>query len=139
MNKLYTWGYLGSRPEDLAYYINALHAWLVDIRFNPVSRRPEWNQVPLMQLSSHGYAYIAALGNRNYKGAGPIELAKPEASLDVMRHTLSHQPAILLCACKQLETCHRKVAAEYLAEKLGVDVEHLPGRFEDWLQSRQAA
>lgn len=68
---------------------------------------------------------MACLGNRNYAGDGPIELAAPHRAVEPARVTLEKRPIVLLCACKDAETCHRSVAADYLAERLHTTIEHL--------------
>ena len=131
-NIIYTWGYTGSTPEDLRQFIRATGAWLCDIRYSPRSRVPHWNQWPLLKVAEHGYAYLIGLGNENYNTGGPIKLAAPYAALPFIEHTLQTQPVILLCACRHVEECHRKVAAEFLAQATGAEVVHLPARFADW-------
>lgn len=131
--KVYTWGYTGSTPDDLHRFIEATGAWLCDIRYSPRSRVPHWNQRSLVSLAAHGYVWLSALGNKNYNNGGPIQLASPGAALPFIEHTLEYQPVILMCACKDVDVCHRKVAAEYLVREIGVEVEHLPGRYDDWV------
>jgi hypothetical protein len=57
---------------------------------------------------------------RNYKSGGPIELADYEASKQVIAEMLATgQSVILMCACKDLTTCHRLTVAEHLATTRG--------------------
>jgi hypothetical protein len=78
------------------------------------------------------YIGCPQLGNRNYNKPGPIELFAPEIGLRMVRSLIEHYPVILLCGCQDVETCHRKVAAEYLARELGADVVHLSTKFKSW-------
>ena len=131
MSKVYTFGYGGRAPQDIATIAASLGAAVVDIRFNPQSRRPEWNGGRLREfLAGQGvrYAHVKALGNENYKG-GPIKLYLPELGVKVVGAFLETQPVVLLCACREVATCHRLTVAELLQERLGVEVVHLPFGF----------
>jgi hypothetical protein len=99
---------------------------VVDIRFKPFSRQPEWNKSALEQyFPPLTYYSLPNFGNVNYKNGGPIHLSAPGTGLVELKPILARNPVILLCACHQLETCHRKVVAEELAKRLEVEVEHL--------------
>jgi hypothetical protein len=63
-------------------------------------------------------------GNVNYNGR-PLKFHAPDTATANISALLKKNLVILLCACKDVNTCHRKVAAEYLAEQLGVEVKHL--------------
>jgi uncharacterized protein (DUF488 family) len=131
MSKVYTFGYGGRAPQDIADIAASLGAAVLDIRMNPQSRRPEWNGGRLkVVLAEQGvrYAHIRALGNENYKG-GPIKLYQPDLGVRMVQELLNTQPVILLCACREVATCHRATAAELLQERLGVEVVHLPFGF----------
>ncbi|HEX8221822.1 MAG TPA: hypothetical protein VF914_21720 [Chloroflexia bacterium] len=130
---IYTFGYTGSSPEDLKGYMQALDAILVDVRMSPYSRAPHWTGASLrVQVGDDRYIGCPQLGNRNYNKPGPIELFAPEIGLRMVRALLQHYPVILLCGCQDVVTCHRKVAADYLACELGADVVHLPTKFKSW-------
>lgn len=136
-NKVYTWGYTGSKPADILAYVDALGALLVDIRFSPQSRVPHWSGRALEELVGPArYTHLKALGNENYRTGGEIGLHDPEAAAVHLAAVVERRPVILLCACEDWRLCHRAVAAAYLSFKLGTHVEHLPGRFSEW-QSRK--
>lgn len=127
MNTIYTAGYAGGwTPAQLKATCERLGALLLDIRYVPTSRRPEWRREALRTLlGAGGYQHEPALGNANYKSSAPIRLAAPERALSPVARTLAQRPVVLLCACRDWQTCHRAVAAAFLAERLGAPVEHL--------------
>lgn len=128
MHTVYSLGYQASTPEDLKTYVDELGALLVDIRYSPYSRDARWTQKALIELLGNRYLWLQDLGNLNYKRGGPIQLVHPANGAARLRPILEQQSILLLCACRSLETCHRKVAAEYLSQALGASVEHLEGR-----------
>jgi uncharacterized protein (DUF488 family) len=116
---LYTLGYSGWTPEAIQEEAQACNAVVCDIRYSPASRHPQWRQRQLSQLLGARYQHVQALGNRNYKNGGPIELADYDAGKQVIAEILATGPSvILMCACKDLTTCHRLTAAERLATDL---------------------
>ena|SRR5712691_8515622 len=123
---LYTVGYSGWTPEAIQEAAQTHNAVVCDIRYSPASRHPQWSKRQLSQRLGARYQHVQALGNRNYKNGGPIELADYEAGRQAIAEILAAgQGAILLCACKDLTTCHRRTAAEQLAADLGVPITHL--------------
>lgn len=126
MHTLYTIGYSGWKPEQLACVISSLNAMLVDIRFSPRSRVPQWNGGRLATLvGPESYLHLKALGNANYKNGGPVELVAVHAGIASVADILCTRPVVLLCGCKDHATCHRTNAAEAIAEALGCEVQHL--------------
>jgi uncharacterized protein (DUF488 family) len=126
---IYTLGYSGWKPEALKAKVDALGALLLDIRYSPRSRRPEWRKEALRELwgadwQQH-YLHLVALGNRNYNTDRPIQLAAPEIGLNYVAAALRHRPVVLLCACRDAALCHRSVAADFLSERLSAPVVHL--------------
>jgi hypothetical protein len=127
MKTIYTSGYLaGWTPETLKTTCEELGALLLDIRYSPHSRRPEWDRAALRNLFGQvRYRHEPALGNRNYNNGKEIALAAPEHAVDRLRVALKYTPVVLLCACREATACHRSVAAAFLAERLGAEVVHL--------------
>jgi hypothetical protein len=126
MHIIYTIGYsAGWTPATLKAELTRLGALLLDIRYSPHSRRPEWNRSALRDLLGDDYRHEPALGNRNYRDGGPIELAAPERAVGPVAQFLAQQPVALLGACRDAEACHRSVAATFLSERLGAPVVHL--------------
>ena len=123
---LYTLGYSGWTPQAIQAEAQDRNAVVCDIRYSPTSRHPQWNRRQLAQLLGGRYQHVQALGNRNYKNGGPIELADYEVGKQVIAEMLATgQRVILMCACKDVATCHRRTAAEQLAADLGVPLTHL--------------
>lgn len=124
MHAIYTIGYSGWKPEQLAAKVEELGALLVDVRFSPRSRVPQWTKKSLCELvGAENYVHCKNLGNENYKSGGPIKLLNPDAAIASLRDV--QRPLILLCGCKDHTICHRADAATVLAEAFGVAVTHL--------------
>ena len=100
--------------------------WYLSAGCRYTTRHPQWRKRRLAQLLGTRYQHVQALGNRNYKNGGPIELADYEAGKQAIAEILATgQSVILMCACKDVATCHRRTAAEQLAADLGVPITHL--------------
>jgi uncharacterized protein (DUF488 family) len=124
MNTIYTIGYSGLKPDRLLAAAENYNLLVVDVRYSPRSRQPEWSRKRLQELLGARYLHVPAFGNINYKGDGPIQLADPEAGKAVVVERLAQQPVLLLCACKDWQTCHRLAVATVLHEATGADVVH---------------
>lgn len=124
MSTIYTIGYAGWSPEQLRTTVSELGAELWDIRYSPWSKSPQWQGHALRRLLGPAYVHMAALGNQNYKG-GEILLVAPDRAVEPARRVMARRPLVLLCGCKDWASCHRTVAALYLAEMIGVRIEHL--------------
>jgi uncharacterized protein (DUF488 family) len=123
---LYTLGYSGWTLEAIQEVAQAHNAVVCDIRYAPFSRHPQWRKHQLVQLLGARYQHVRALGNRNYKSGGPIILSDYETGKQAIAEILATgQSVILMCACKELAHCHRRIAAEQLAADLGVRPMHL--------------
>ncbi len=135
MTTLYTYGYTGATPADLTAYIDELDAYLIDIRYSPRSRVPQWRRDALQRLAGvteHGrprYRHIGAFGNVNYAGDGPIEISSPIVGLREIAPYRAARPVILLCGCRDWQTCHRRAVATLVDETFGGTSVHLPGRY----------
>lgn len=123
MQPLYTFGYSGRLPDQLQALVEQLDAVVVDIRFSPRSRSPGWSAGRLQKLLEKRYRHLPALGNRNYKG-GPIEFVDLKTGVVEVGELLRQQPVILLCVYADVQRCHRLPAAEAIASRYGVIVEH---------------
>ena len=64
---------------------------VVDIRFSPRSRIPDWSAGRLQKLLGDRYQHLPALGNRNYK-SGAVEFVDLEAGVVEIGELLSRQP-----------------------------------------------
>lgn len=126
MGHLYTLGYARWSPAAVQSEIDRLGATLVDVRMAPTSRRPEWRRDALHALLGRRYVHMPALGNVNFRDGGPIRLHHPEQAVGPIARLLERGPVVLLCGCDDWQTCHRSVAADYLAQQIdGVQVRHL--------------
>jgi len=127
MNTIYTVGYQATTPDALLATVDELGALLVDIRYSPWSPAPQWRKTALAELvGTDRYLWLQDLGNVLYKQGG-IKLLAPEAAAERLRPILASQPILLLCACRNVDYCHRLPAAAYLSEALGATIEHLAG------------
>lgn len=123
---IYTVGYnAGWTPEALQREAQYLNARVLDIRMNPTSTKVQWRKQELIALLGGAYRHLPELGNVNYANGGPINLANPAQAVERVRHWLTEGPVILLCACPNWQTCHRREAADFLAEHTGAQVVHL--------------
>jgi hypothetical protein len=125
---VYTYGYIGTKPETLKAHVERLGAMLVDIRYAPYSRAPQWCKDALKALVGEAnYLWVGQFGNVNHQVGGKIVLSAPEHGLERLLPILEQRPVILLCACRDWRTCHRTHAAEYIHRHIGCEVEHLDG------------
>ncbi len=136
---IYTMGYQGWTPAAFCRAVRARDGLLVDVRYAARSRNRAWTKSALLEEFGERYLHVRDLGNVNYRAVGrPIEIADLEAGAKTVESLLTMVPGalILLCACKDVATCHRKVVADALAERFGMDVEHIeppaepPGLFD---------
>jgi len=123
---IYTLGYSGWRLEDVAVVVRELDALVVDVRFVPSSRMPGFRKESLAAALGDRYVWLKGFGNVNYQGGAPT-LADYEGATAELRRRLGPVPrnVILLCACRQVSVCHRKIVAEKLAAEWGGVVAHL--------------
>ena len=125
-HRLYTLGYSGWSLQRITAALARYDAVLVDVRLNPWSRfRKEMRRASLEQSLGARYAHIKDLGNVNYRGGGPVKLHHAERGLISLAKCLQEDNVVILCGCRDLQTCHRLVVAELAAERLGVEVVHL--------------
>jgi len=125
MQQLYTVGYQNVRQqESLRRWIEEHKAWLIDVRFSPRARDPQWRQKHLEDVFGFRYQWVQALGNKNFKG-GPTDLADVQTGVRVVSQLLKTGPVVLMCACWSWTTCHRREAADAIIEAVGGNVIHL--------------
>lgn len=123
--KIYTLGYTGWKTDQLKQQVELVDAFLVDVRKSARSRVVSWNFEPLRILLGQRYVWMPTFGNRNYKTGKPIELVHPQRGLEQIRPLLAERPVILMCACANVQTCHRLVVAQMVAEVYHLNIEHL--------------
>jgi len=123
---VYTTGYLsGWTPDVLAAAVAEHGAVLCDIRFMPRSRVPGWNRAQLERLMGAQYQHIKALGNWNYRGGevALVDLADGLRQVEVLLEEFGS--VVLMCACRDLQRCHRRLVAEEVRRQLGVPTAEL--------------
>lgn len=129
--QIFTVGYQSLKKiDDLVALAREKQAAVVDIRYRPWSQDEQWQdkhiqQVFLREKLYNTYYWCRDLGNINYRDNLPIKLWQPQAGVKMISNMLNHGPVIFMCACWDLMTCHRLVAAELLEKELGVTVEHI--------------
>lgn len=123
--KVVPFGYTGnnglSRLDALMADDNRL---IVDIRYSPHSRwHKQWEGRELEQRYFESfplarYVWLQALGNVNYRNGEPIHIADAQGGIEALKNllTLAERDIILLCACSEYETCHRRVVVELLKQ-----------------------
>lgn len=116
LKALYTTGYaLWSNPSGLLRVAIDRQAIIADIRIVPTSQRPEWRADALMDALGWRYVPLRQLGNRNYKKPDqPHWLANEDVGLHYLTEHLKHNAVILLCVCKDCQTCHRSTVARLM-------------------------
>ncbi len=122
---IYTLGYSGWTVDEIAACLERLDAVAVDVRMSPRSRNPAYSGKRLRESLGDRYRHIRGFGNINYRG-GEIVLHDWAGGLEEVLAILSTgRSVVLMCACADLNVCHRKVVAERLAGLEGADVIHL--------------
>jgi len=126
---IYTMGYAGRRLGDVVDLAKHLNALIVDVRLVPSSRAPGFAGAELEKALRGCYLWLPGFGNVNYRG-GPVLLADFYDAEAALRERLGPESAnvILLCACRDVAKCHRKLVAEKLAKRWGCEVVHLGRR-----------
>jgi uncharacterized protein (DUF488 family) len=72
------------------------------------------------------YYWLSDFGNVNYKNGGPITIANFDKGVErLVPVKATGKAVVLLCGCADINTCHRKVLAERLAERWGAEVVHI--------------
>ena len=125
---IYTLGYSGWSIEDVEAVLDRLDALLVDVRMVPRTRwAAAWNSAVLAKRLGERYTWLRAFGNVNYKGTfEQIKIADFPAGEKRLRDiTATGKAVVLLCGCRDVNVCHRKVLAERLAQAWGAEIEHL--------------
>jgi uncharacterized protein (DUF488 family) len=125
---IYTLGYSGWKIEDVEAVLERFAAILVDVRMVPRTRwQPQWNSAVLHARLGDRYVWLREFGNRNYKGTfEQIEIADFPAGEKRLREiTTPGNAVVLLCGCRDVNVCHRKVLAEWLARTWQAEVVHL--------------
>ena len=119
--KIFTTGYTGKAVEQLPALLDFHEAVLADIRFAPVSPHLEWRKNYLKLLLKNRYRHVTQLGNRLYQTGG-IQIHNLEIGIRLIESWETN--VVLMCACENLENCHRRVVKTEL-EKRGYEVQEI--------------
>ena len=125
---IYTLGYIGRKIEGVDAIRSRFGATLVDVRMVPRSRTRAWNSGFLRRYFGDHYIWLKEFGNRNYKSSvDQIEIVNFPAGEQRLRTiiTTTGKPIILMCGCPDVNYCHRKLLAEWLAQTWNAPIEHL--------------
>lgn len=122
MNQLIALGYaMRGSEKTLADLMKDGQTVLADIRDNPICTWSErWNQPALREAYPGRYWPLRELGNANHADpAAGIRLNDPERGIALLVKALKRRRVVILCACANFETCHRRTVVE-LADQAGV-------------------
>jgi hypothetical protein len=109
--------------EQVAELVAVHNAVLVDVRLNPISRKPGFNKYRLARtLGESRYVHVQAFGNVNHRAGGAVRLKDPQEGLDSVLPLLAGRNIMLICGCKDAATCHRSDVARLIAETTGAPV-----------------
>jgi uncharacterized protein (DUF488 family) len=110
--KIFTTGYTGKAVEQLPALLDFYEAILADIRFVAHSRHLQWTKNYLTLMLKSRYRHVPALGNRNYKTGDAIQIHNLKLGIRLLESWQTN--VILMCACENLENCHRRIVAREL-------------------------
>lgn len=145
MSNLFTVGYQGDKVSDLIQKLKQLKIkTVVDVRENPVSRKPGFNKLQLNnELRKEGihYLHYQELGtpgllrdylmhNKDYDSffaKYKDYISEYKDSLDDLVELGTKEKICLLCFEKDVRQCHRKVITDYLTEKhqTNINITHI--------------
>jgi len=120
-DNLYDFGYIGSKLPDLKAAVTATGATLLDIRFSPISRNPTWNKNNLVKAFGDQYVHCKYLGNINYHvpGMENVKFVDLPRGIETIKYLLLKGPVIVMCACKDVNHCHRLLAVQEFERRTG--------------------
>ena len=129
-NALYDLGYLGCHLHDLKAAVKVTGATLLDIRFLAFSRNPTWKKDNLVKALGEQYVHCRSLGNENYKVGGMenVKFVYLERGIIMICGLLQKGPVIVMCACTDVNHCHRHLAVLEYEKRSGQASTHIgPG------------
>lgn len=129
LGNLYTAGYLNWSDDDFYKKVEELNAYVIDVRLVPWAFFPYWQKQYIQKALGNKYIHIKELGNKNYNNIKlPIEILDISKISQVIDLLKSGNNCILLCACKDIEKCHRKFLAETIGIELKINFSELKGK-----------
>ena len=131
--KIYGLGYTGRTPEQIRKIAEEKNAVVLDIRFSPRSRNPQFAGSNIAASLVGRYQHVRDLGNRNYKG-GPIDIVDFEEGRKIIDQIgETGQNVILMCMCKKPSVCHRTIVMSMLRQE-DYETEELNAPSNNWTQ-----
>ena len=140
---IYTAGYEGKTVDE---FLNLLMesgiSRLIDVRYNPISRRYGFHKSTLLRLCNSlkiDYQHLPNLGiagserehlesDHQYKSLFEnyrCSLSSREQDLMNVSRLLKSEPSVLVCMEANPEYCHRNVLAQYLTNLIDMPIKHL--------------
>ena len=124
--KLFTYGYGSSQVAKTIDHLKAAGVrHVVDVRYNPTSRDPDYRQKRLRNLLEYAgltYSHLQELGNVNYKG-GPVALSDPRSGIPKLQALIESEEGVcILCVCRRPEGCHRRTITDTLEGLASVEI-----------------
>ncbi|MGB3615315.1 MAG: DUF488 domain-containing protein [Elainellaceae cyanobacterium] len=140
---IYTAGYEGKTVDEfLKLLLRAGVCRLIDVRYNPISRRYGFHKSTLKRLCSSlkiDYQHLPGLG---ISGSARSDLKSMDSYKELFKeyrcrlpnnqddlyriaNLLKSEPSVLVCMEANPECCHRNVLAHYLMGILELPVKHL--------------
>ena len=104
----------------LAERVKQLDAVLVDVRRSAGPPQSAWSAARFAEALGERYRWLPALGNRNYRDpAAPIVLADEVKGMQQLQRLLRRHVVVVMCACADYESCHRRVVIGKLRRHFG--------------------
>jgi hypothetical protein len=126
INVIYSIGTQGLAVDDLATWAETRKVTVLDCRYSPWSRRPEWCLPRLIQRLGPWYLWCKSFGNLLYNDPRDlVELADPVRGVRIASRLLQSGSICLLCLEADHWRCHRAQVADLIAGATGATVEPL--------------
>jgi len=124
---LYTIGYNNFSFFEFSDKIKELGAIIIDVRYSPRSYNPFWGKKYLEDRFGNSYIHIPELGNKNYKNPDKeFDIVDIEKGFQEVSQYLDMEiDCVLMCACEDVEKCHRRIVSEYIGGKTSAKIIHL--------------
>jgi hypothetical protein len=129
MQELFDVGYMEiGDVKTIKKAVDTLGAVLLDVRYSPRSRNPQYNKSYLEKLFNTTslakgldpvYVPVKILGNKNYKGT-VTEFEDLAGGLALIASHLETRPVIIMCGCWKRIECHRLEIANAFQVAYGV-------------------
>lgn len=96
VTQLYSAGYEGMDHATFIATVQARDFMVMDVRFTPSSRNPDWSRSRLSKALGERYVHVPELGNRNYRGdmGSGIIIANADVGLARLALELSRKSVV---------------------------------------------